>query len=178
MLFQRCTGPVKSKPLDMENKSKTSVYDIQVKTIDGKDMPLSSFKGKKMLIVNTASQCGFTYQYEDLQKLHDQYGDKVVVLGFPANNFGGQEPGSNEQIQGFCKKNYGVTFQMFQKVSVKGSDSHPLFKWLSSKELNGWNDKSPTWNFCKYLVSETGELLKFYGSSVKPLDKEILDAIQ
>ncbi|MFQ3575712.1 MAG: glutathione peroxidase [Cytophagales bacterium] len=178
MLFQRCTGPVKSKPMDAENESKSSIYEIPLKTIDGKDFDLSTLKGKKILIVNTASQCGFTYQYDDLQKLHEKFGDKVAVLGFPANNFGGQEPGSNEQIQGFCKKNYGVTFQMFNKVSVKGSDIHPLFKWLSTKEMNGWNDKTPSWNFCKYLVSENGELLKFYSSSVKPLDPEITNAIQ
>lgn len=159
--------------LDVEN----SFYQFKMKTIDGKEIDFSQFKGKKVLIVNVASKCGFTPQYEDLQQLHEQYGDKVVILGMPANNFGQQEPGTNQEIASFCKLNYGVTFQMFQKVSVKGDDQHPLYKWLSHKNLNGWNDQAPTWNFCKYLIDENGNLVKFYGSKVKPLSEEILSQI-
>ena len=166
----------KSRP-DAATPPAKTLYDFKVQSIDGKEINLSQYKGKKVLIVNTASQCGFTPQYAELEKLHEQYGDKVVVLGFPANNFGGQEPGSNGDIQAFCKKNYGVKFQMFEKVSVKGDDQHPLYQWLSKKQLNGWNDEAPSWNFCKYLVNEKGELVKFFPSKVKPLDKDLLAAV-
>ncbi len=127
----------------------------------------SSYKGKTLLIVNTASKCGYTPQYADLQALNDKYKDKVVILGFPANNFGGQEPGSNGEIAEFCQKNYGVTFQMFEKISVKGDDQHPLYAWL--KEKTG---QEPTWNFCKYLVKPDGTV-KFFNSKVKPTDAQI-----
>jgi glutathione peroxidase len=132
--------------------------------IDGKVIDFSQYKGKSVLLVNTASKCGYTPQYEDLEKLHEQYGDKVTILGFPANNFGGQEPGTNIEIAEFCKQNYGVTFQMFEKISVKGDDQHPLYKWL--KEQTG---QEPTWNFCKYLVKPDGTV-KFFSQKVKPLD--------
>jgi glutathione peroxidase len=144
-----------------------TLYDFKVNSIEGKTIDFTQFKGKNVLIVNTASQCGYTPQYADLQKLNEQYGSKVTILGFPANNFGGQEPGSNETISGFCKKNYGVTFQMFEKVSVKGGDQHPLFAWL--KEKTG---EEPSWNFCKYLVKADGTV-KFFPSKVKPLDSAI-----
>lgn len=150
-----------------------SIYDFKLKTIDGQDLSLSKFKGKKILIVNTASECGFTPQYKNLQALHEQYGNKVVLLGFPANNFGGQEPGTSTEIKTFCTKNYGVTFQMMEKISVKGSDMHPLYKFLSSKELNGSCNDGPTWNFCKYLIDENGKVVKFFSSKVDPLSKEI-----
>jgi glutathione peroxidase len=145
----------------------SSLYDFKVNSLDGKTIDFSQYKGKTLLIVNTASECGNTPQYADLQKLHETYGDKVVVLGFPANNFGGQEPGSNTEIASFCKKNYGVTFQMFEKISVKGNDQHPLYAYL--KEKTG---QEPSWNFCKYLVKPDGTV-KFFKSSVKPMDKEI-----
>jgi glutathione peroxidase len=166
----------KSRPAEAAPPAK-SFYDFKMKTLDGKEIDFKEFKGKKVLLVNTASQCGYTPQYAELEKLHEQYGGKVVVLGFPANNFGGQEPGSNSEIGEFCKKNYGVKFQMFEKISVKGDDQHPLYQWLSKKDLNGWNDEAPSWNFCKYLVNEKGELVKFYPSKVKPMDKELLTAI-
>ncbi len=153
----------------------SSIYDFKVEAIDGTTIDFSEYKGKKLLIVNTASKCGYTPQYEDLQTLHEEYGDKLVILGFPSNNFMGQEPGTNLQIAEFCSENYGVTFQMFAKVEVKGKDQHPLYKWLSNKDLNGWNDDAPSWNFCKYLIDENGKLVKFYKSSVKPMDQEILD---
>lgn len=155
-----------------------SFYDFRMKDIDGNVVDFSQYKGKKVLVVNVASKCGYTPQYAELQELNERYGDQVVILGFPANNFGGQEPGSNEDIKQFCTENYGVTFQMFDKVSVKGVDKHPLYRWLSDKDLNGWNDKEPSWNFCKYFIDENGELKKFFPSSVKPLDEEIISLIQ
>jgi glutathione peroxidase len=148
-----------------------SLYDLKVNSLDGKEIDLSQYKGKTLLIVNTASKCGFTPQYAELQKLHETYGSKVTILGFPANNFGGQEPGTNTEIAEFCQKNYGVTFQMFQKISVKGDDQHPLYKWL--KEKTG---QEPTWNFCKYVVKPDGTV-KFFSSKVKPMDKQITDEL-
>lgn len=144
-----------------------SIYDFKINSLDGKTIDFSAYKGKTLLIVNTASECGYTPQYAELQKLHEAFGDKVVILGFPANNFGGQEPGSNTEIASFCKKNYGVTFQMFEKISVKGQDQHPLYAFL--KEKTG---QEPGWNFSKYLVKPDGTV-KFFKSSVKPMDKEI-----
>lgn len=152
---------------------KTSIYDFKLKTLDGQELSLSKFKGKKMLLVNVASECGYTPQYADLQKLHEQYGSKVEVIGFPANNFGGQEPGDGAQIRSFCSKNYGVTFQMMEKISVKGKDMHPLYLFLSNKEENGTCSDAPNWNFCKYLIDENGKILKFFPSKVEPLSKEI-----
>ena len=154
-----------------------SVYDFTMTSIDGQEIPLSEYKGKKILIVNTASECGYTPQYEGLQELHEAHGDKVAILGFPANNFGGQEPGSDAEIQNFCKVNYGVTFQMFSKISVKGDDMHPLYVWLSDKSKNGWNEDAPGWNFCKYLIDEDGNLVKFYGSGIEPMSSEIVNEI-
>ena len=150
-----------------------SIYDFSIPSIDGKEINFSRYKGKKLLIVNTASKCGYTPQYADLQKLSEQFGDKVEVLGFPANNFLWQEPGSNEEIAIFCEKNYGVTFQMFQKISVKGSDKHPLYKWLEGKAGH-----SPSWNFCKYVVSEDGESVTFFSNKVEPMDKKIIQLIK
>ncbi|WP_239022883.1 glutathione peroxidase [Pontibacter mangrovi] len=150
-------------------------YTFKMKTLDGKDVDFSQYKGKKVLLVNTASECGFTPQYEDLQQLHETHGDDVVILGFPANNFGGQEPGSNEEIASFCQKNYGVTFQMFEKISVKGEDQHPLYTWLAQ---NAPDHEEPSWNFCKYLVDENGKVVAFFPSKVKPMGEEMLSAIQ
>lgn len=141
-----------------------SFYDFKINSLEGKQIDFSQYKGKTLLIVNTASKCGYTPQYEELQKMHELYGNKVTILGFPANNFGGQEPGTNLQIAEFCKANYGVTFQMFEKISVKGEDQHPLYAWL--KEKTG---EEPSWNFCKYLVKPDGSV-KFFKSSVKPME--------
>lgn len=154
--------------------AQNTFFDYTVNDINGTAVSMSKYKGKKLLIVNVASQCGYTPQYKDLQKLYESYGDKLVVMGFPANNFGSQEPGTNTEIKNFCTKNYGVTFPMFEKISVKGNDIHPLYKWLTTKELNGWNSDAPTWNFCKYLIDENGKLLKFYKSGVSPLSDEII----
>jgi len=149
-----------------------TIYDFTMKSLDGRDIDFSQYKGKYMLIVNTASKCGYTPQYTDLEKLHDQFGDKVAVLGFPANNFLWQEPGSNEEIASFCQKNYGVSFQMFEKVSVKGKDQHPLYQWLEAK-----SGEKPSWNFCKYLIDKNGNVAGFYPSKVNPLDNAIIDKI-
>lgn len=154
-----------------------SLYDFTVKSLDGKPVALSAYRGKKVVILNTASKCGFTPQYADWEKFYKEHGDKIVVLGFPANNFMSQEPGSNDEIATFCKKNYGVTFPMFEKVSVKGDDKAPLYQWLTTKSLNGWNDQEPTWNFCKYVVNEKGELTNFFNSKVKPDDAEFKKAV-
>jgi glutathione peroxidase len=152
----------------------SSFYQFKMKDINGNEVDFSTFKGKKLLIVNVASQCGYTKQYAQLQELHEAHGDKIVILGFPANNFGGQEPGSNEEIKAFCETEFGVTFPMFEKISVKGFDKHPLYRWLSDASQNGWNNEEPSWNFCKYFINEEGELIKFFPSSVTPLDEEIL----
>lgn len=149
-----------------------TIYDFKIQSIDGKEIDFAQYKGKTLLIVNTASECGYTPQYADLQELHEKFGSKITILGFPANNFGGQEPGTNVQIASFCKKNYGVTFQMFEKISVKGSDQHPLYKFL--KEKSG---KEPSWNFCKYLVKPDGTV-KFFASGVNPGDEAIMNELK
>ncbi|MDB5269291.1 MAG: glutathione peroxidase [Hymenobacter sp.] len=150
-----------------------SVYDFTVKSIDGKEVKLSKYKGKKLLIVNTASKCGFTPQYKELEELSKKYGNKVVVLGFPSNSFK-QELTSNEEVASFCEKNYGVTFPLFETVSVKGDDATPLYKYLSDKTKNGVVSDAPSWNFCKYLVDEKGHVVKFYNSKVTPLSPELV----
>lgn len=155
----------------------SSFYDFKMKDINGKEVDFSQYKGKKLLLVNVASKCGYTKQYAQLQELYATHGDKILVLGFPANNFGGQEPGSNEEIKEFCDTEFGVTFPMFEKISVKGFDKHPLYRWLSDASQNGWNNQEPSWNFCKYFVNEKGELVKFFPSSVTPLDEQILELI-
>lgn len=151
----------------------SSLYDLKMKALDGREIDFSQYKGKHLLIVNTASKCGYTPQYADLEKLHETYGDRVVVLGFPANNFLWQEPGSNEEIASFCQKNYGVSFQLFEKISVKGRDQHPLYQWLKSK-----SGQSPSWNFCKYTVSPDGEKVSFFSSKVTPMSEEIMKALE
>ena len=153
-----------------------SVYDFKLKTIDGDDFSLAKFKGKKILIVNTASKCGYTKQYADLQKLSDLYKDKLVVVGFPANNFGGQEPGTNQDIKTFCKENFSVTFPMAGKTSVKGEDITPLFKYLTEAENPDFKGEIK-WNFEKFLLDENGKLLHRYRSATVPLDPSITSKI-
>jgi len=151
-------------------------YDFKVETLEGGSFDFSDLKGKKVLIVNTASKCGLTPQYEELERLYKEFGnDKFVILGFPANNFFSQEPGSNDQIAEFCKRNYGVSFPMMAKISVKGKDMHPLYKWLTSKELNKHSDSSVSWNFQKYLINEDGSIHAVISPKDKPYSKEILD---
>ncbi|HEX2976527.1 MAG TPA: glutathione peroxidase [Bacteroidales bacterium] len=149
-------------------------YDFKVKTLEGQDFDFSSLKGKKVMIVNTASKCGNTPQYEQLESMYEQYRDKLVIVGFPANNFGSQEPGTNKEIREFCTKNYGVTFPMMQKISVKGSDMDPVYKWLTSKSLNGVMDSEVKWNFQKYLIDENGKLVAVIDPKEKPDSEKIL----
>lgn len=162
---------------DAASTAAKTVYDFTLNDISGQPVPLSKYRGKKLLLVNTASECGYTPQYKELEELSRQHGGQVTVLGFPANNFGGQEPGSDAQIATFCEKNYGVTFPLFSKISVAGPDAAPLYQYLGSKARNGVTDEKPTWNFCKYLIDETGHVVAFYPSSVKPLGEELLTAI-
>jgi glutathione peroxidase len=143
-------------------------HDFEMNAIDGAPIDFSQYEGKHVLVVNVASKCGYTPQYEDLQGLHEQYGDKIAVLGFPANDFGGQEPGTNLAIAEFCEANYGVSFQMFEKIAVKGTQRHALYEWLEQE-----SGQTPTWNFCKYLISPDGEVVAFFPSSVNPLDEQI-----
>ena len=152
---------------------KPSVYDYSFTSLEGKEVKMSSFKGKKILIVNTASKCGFTKQYKDLQELYKLYGKKLVIIGFPANNFGEQEPGSNENIQEFCQKNYGVEFLMAEKVEVKGEQINPLFKYLTTQENPDFSGDIK-WNFEKFLIDEQGKLVHRYRSAVNPMSTEIV----
>ncbi|MBU1010744.1 MAG: glutathione peroxidase [Bacteroidetes bacterium] len=150
-------------------------YDFTVKDIDGKDFSLSSLKGKKVMVVNTASKCGLTPQYEKLEELYQQYGgENFVIIAFPANNFLSQEPGTNAEIKSFCTSNYNVSFPIMSKISVKGDDIHPVYQWLTSKEKNGVEDSSVSWNFQKYLINEQGQLVKVLGPRTSPLDDDII----
>jgi len=155
------------------NTNASSIYDFKVESLDGGTIDFATFKGKKILIVNTASKCGYTPQYEELEALYKKYQDKLVIVGFPANNFGGQEPGTNIEIKEFCSKNYGVSFPMAAKISVKGNDTAPIYKWLCSKSLNGVLDAEIKWNFSKFLLDEKGNLVAKYDSGVKPMSEEI-----
>lgn len=150
-----------------------TIYDYKVDGLEGQEINFADFKGKKILVVNTASECGFTPQYADLEKLSKDYADKLVVIGFPANNFGGQEPGSNEEIGAFCEKNFGVTFPMAAKVSVKGDDTAPIFKFLTDKDMNGVKNTTIMWNFTKFLVDEKGNLIDSFISTTKPSSESI-----
>ena len=155
------------------------IYDYSAKLINGKQLNFKTLKGKKIIIVNVASKCGYTPQYEDLQKLYDIYNNQIEIVGFPSNDFLWQEPGKNVDIQKFCKINYGVTFPLIEKSVVKkNKNQHSLFSWLTHKELNGWNDYSPGWNFYKYLINEKGELVNVYSSKVKPFDQQIINFIE
>jgi glutathione peroxidase len=151
-----------------------SIYKFKVNGLEGQSIDFAKFKGKKILIVNTASECGYTPQYAELQQLYTKYKDKLVIVGFPANNFGGQEPGSNTQIQEFCKRNYGVTFPMAAKVSVTGNDAHPLFKYLTQEAKKiGAEEPIIKWNFTKFLIDGKGKLVKVFPTKVKPMSDEV-----
>jgi len=149
-----------------------SIYDFKVNSLSGKEIDFAQFRGKKLLLVNTASKCGFTPQYKGLEKIHQQFRDKLTVLGFPANNFLHQEPGNSQDIAEFCEINYGVSFQLFEKISVRGSDQHPLYQWLESK-----TGKKPDWNFAKYMVNEDGTEVTFFKAGVEPESRKIIDKI-
>ena len=170
--LQSCTNHKQEISKDKSNEMK-NLYDYKVESLDGKEINFADFKGKKVLIVNTASECGFTPQYADLEKVAEQYKDRLVVVGFPANNFGAQEPGSNAEIGAFCQKNFGVTFPMAAKVSVKGDDIAPIFKYLTEKDLNGVKNTNILWNFTKFLVDENGKLIDSFISTTKPTSESI-----
>ena len=155
--------------------SMKSFYDLQLNDINGDEIDLQSFRGKKVLLVNVASKCGYTDQYADLQELYETHGDKLEIIGIPCNDFGRQEPGSANEIQKFCKLNYGVTFTLAEKQKIKSKPMSGIYQWLSDPSLNGWNSSLPSWNFCKYVINESGELTHFFKSGVDPNGREILD---
>lgn len=157
-----------------QKKEIPSIHTYKVDGLMGGEIDFSDFKGKKILVVNTASECGFTGQYKDLETLYNTYKDKLVVVGFPANNFGGQEPGTNEEIKQFCEVNYGVSFPMAAKVSVKGDDTAPIFKFLTEKDLNGVKNTTIRWNFTKFLLDENGHLIDSYISTTTPMSDRIV----
>ncbi len=179
MWFTKLTGTNSAK---LENPNKAPAvdfYTLKDTLSNGTAFDFAQLKGKKVLLVNTASNCGYTNQYDDLQKLHEQYGDSLTILGFPANDFKEQEKGTDEEIAQFCKLNFGVTFPLMKKSSViKGNVQNAVFKWLSDATQNGWNEKQPTWNFSKYLVNTKGELVNYFDPSVSPLSDEVITAIK
>jgi glutathione peroxidase len=172
MLF----GLIKTTYLHAQSVPKT-IYDFKVEALDGTTIDFSKFKGKKILIVNTASKCGYTGQYADLQKLSEKYKNDLVIVGFPANDFMFQEPGDNKEIATFCQKNYGVTFPMAAKITVKGKKTHPMYLWLTQKKFNGVEDSNVKWNFQKYLIDEKGNYVAKFGPGTEPMDAEIVNAI-
>ena len=161
----------------MNTSSSQSIYDIYINTIDGKEIKMNEFQDKYILIVNVASNCGYTSQYSAMQKLHDKY-DNLVVLGVPCNQFGMQEPGSEKEIQTFCESKYNIDFPMTEKIDVKGSNQHNLYEWLTSKRTNSIDDYTVSWNFNKFLISPKGELLSYYKSGVDPMDDSITNLIK
>ena len=158
--------------------SSQSIHSFTVNGIDGKPLAMKQFKGKKILVVNTASKCGYTPQYEALEKVYEQYKDKLVIIGFPCNQFGGQEPGTNEEIVAFCKKNYGVSFPLADKIDVKGDNTAAIYQWLTQKSKNGVLDASISWNFNKFLLDENGKMIAYYPSNVKPDSEAILSHLK
>lgn len=161
-------------PNPMKNQENTpSIHQYNIKTIDGEEIKLEKFKGKKILFVNVASKCGFTSQYSELQELHEKYKDNLVIIGLPCNQFGKQEPGTLSEIKSFCTLNYGVNFLMTEKIDVKGENQHPVYQWLTKKDLNGVKESSVKWNFQKYLIDENGRFIDYYYSITKPMSKKI-----
>ncbi|WP_159799044.1 glutathione peroxidase [Flavobacterium sp. MK4S-17] len=183
LLLLSCQNQAQNKQENKTQKikpmAKQTIYQFKVKDLYGNDFDFSTLKGKKIIIVNTASKCGLTPQYKDLEAIYKEYKDKgLVIVGFPANNFAGQEPGTNEEIASFCEMNYGVTFPMMEKISVKGNDMSPVYKFLTQKSLNGLQDSEVEWNFQKYLINENGELEKVISPRTLPTDDEIVSWIK
>lgn len=175
----RAQDKVSSVAANTTTMTKENIYQFKVTDLFGEEFDFSSLKGKKIMIVNTASECGLTPQYKDLQAIYEKYKDKnFVIVGFPANNFGSQEPGSNQEIATFCEKNYGVSFPMMSKISVKGSDMHEVYQFLTQKSKNGLQDSSVEWNFQKYLINENGELEKVVSPRVLPTDSSVISWIE
>ena len=169
----------KKKSTTKDKVMKETIYQFKVEDIEGTSFDFSTLKGKKIMIVNTASKCGLTPQYKDLETLYNKYKESnFVIIGFPANNFGSQEPGTNEEIATFCERNYGVSFPMMSKISVKGDDMHPLYKFLTEKSKNGLEDSQVEWNFQKYLINENGELENVISPRVLPTDASVVDWIE
>jgi glutathione peroxidase len=176
----QCTNKVLTAPTNKNMAQDTTKHpfpNFSLKALDGAPLETKDFAGKKIVILNVASECGYTPQYADWQKFYEANKAEVVVIGFPCNDFGGQEPGSVGEIQQFCQKNYGVTFPIAEKVSVKGNDQSPVYQWFSTPALNGWNDQVPSWNFCKYLIDEEGKLVGFYASNIKPDSEAFLKGL-
>ena len=155
----------------------SNFYSINFKNILGEEKSFKEFSGKKILIVNVASYCGYTRQYKDLQKLQDLHSDKLQVIAFPCNDFGSQEPGNNSQIAQFCESNYSIKFPVMSKINIRKTPIHPVYKWLTNSDLNGWNNSKPKWNFYKYLIDEDGNLIKSFGSNTSPLSSEIIQSL-
>lgn len=175
MIFPFLIGSNTEK--EAESQSLTSIYSIKINDLEGNPIDLNKFKGKKILFVNVASECGFTPQYEDLQTLYENYEENLVVIGLPCNQFGEQEPGNSQEILEFCQTNYGVTFILTEKIDVKGESQHELYAWLTQKELNGLKNSTVKWNFQKYLVDENGQLIEYFNSAIGPLNSKITDLI-
>lgn len=152
----------------------STIHEYKAKRLDGGEIDFAAFRGKKIMIVNVASECGYTPQYQQLQELYENFHDKLVIIGFPCNDFGGQEPGSETEIQAFCTRNYGVSFPLAAKISIRGADSHPVYQWLTRQSLNGIADTEVTWNFQKYLMDESGHWVACHSPAVSPLDEAIL----
>ena len=170
--------PITIIQLSMSVNNLDSIYDIKINNITGEPIELSDFKDKYLLFVNVASKCGFTDQYKDLQELHEKYKDDLIIVGLPCNQFGNQEPGNEEEISQFCQINYGVTFLLTEKIEVKGSNQHPIYKWLTDKNLNGVKSSTVRWNFQKYLLDPSGNLIDYWYSITNPLSKKIIKHIQ
>ncbi|HLA55169.1 MAG TPA: glutathione peroxidase [Flavobacterium sp.] len=174
-----CAQEVGGMTAGTSNETMKTIYDFKVKDITGKTFDFSTLRGKKVIIVNTASKCGLTPQYEALEKLYETYkNNNLIIIGFPANNFAAQEPGTNAEIATFCKMNYGVTFPMMEKISVVGDDMHPLYKFLTEKSQNGLVDSKVEWNFQKYLINERGQLVKVLSPKTLPSDQEIINWVK
>jgi glutathione peroxidase len=178
MWWSRATG-INVKELSGSTTPPVPFYSLRGTLNNGTEYDFGTLKGKKVLLVNTASNCGYTNQYEDLQKLSEEFSGRLVVIGFPANDFKEQEKGSDEEIAGFCKINFGVTFPLMKKsIVIKSPGQHPVFQWLTDSTKNGWNNEPPSWNFTKYLVSEDGKLSNYFGPSISPRSKDVLEAIK
>jgi glutathione peroxidase len=174
MKINKLTALILTTTITLSGFAQTSFYSFKVKTLEGGDFDFSTLKGKKVMVVNTASKCGYTPQYKDLEAVYKEYGDNLVIIGFPANNFLSQEPGTATEIRKFCNDTYGITFPLMAKISVKGDDMHPLYKWLTSKQLNGVMDSEVKWNFQKYLIDENGKLVDVIYSKEKPNSDKVL----